>query len=93
MTMTVYVGVPMWPYRNYIMCHMFADTDEELEDMARKIGLDPAWIQKPRASIGPHYDISKSKRNKAILFGAVACEDISEEVDAFDKVEEARASN
>lgn len=91
--MTVYVGVPMWPYRSYIMCHMFADTDEELEDMARTIGMDPAWRQKPRDSIGPHYDIAKSKRAIAIRFGAEACDNIAEEVEAFKKVETFRASN
>lgn len=90
--MTVYVGVPMWPYRNYIMCHMFADTDQELETMARWIDLDPKWIQKPRASIGPHYDIAKSKREIAIRFGAIACNDIDQEVEAFEKVKANRAS-
>lgn len=82
----------MWPYRNWIMCHMFADTDEELESIARKIGLSPSWVQKPRASIGPHYDIAESKRKLAIKCGAVACDSIGEEVEAFDKVKVFRAS-
>lgn len=81
----------MWPFRGMIMCHMFADTDEELEDMARKIGLSPAWIQKPRESIGPHYDISKSKRAWAVLNGAIACDDLEAEVEAFETVENNRA--
>lgn len=88
--MTVYVGVPMWQYGRMIMCHMFADTDEELREMADKIGVARRWEQKPRASIGPHYDIAKSKRALAIQHGAVACDTVEEEVDAFAAVEEAR---
>jgi hypothetical protein len=72
------------------MCHMFATTNEELEEIARKIGMNPAWQQKPRASIGPHYDLAKSKRELAIKHGAVACDNIEAEVRAFEEVEEAR---
>lgn len=85
--MSVYVGVSMWPFRGMIMCHMFADTDDELRDMAHKIGMKREWEQKPRDSIGPHYDIAKSKRSLAIRYGAVACDTIEAEVDAFEKVE------
>jgi len=88
--MTVYVGVAMWPFRGMIMCHMFADTDEELEAMARKLGLRESWRQKPRESIGPHYDIATSKRHQAIRLGAVACDTIEDEVAAFDAVELSR---
>jgi chromosome condensin MukBEF complex kleisin-like MukF subunit len=80
----------MWPFGRMIMCHMFADTNEELEAMARKLGLRESWRQKPRASIGPHYDIATSKRNQAIRLGAVACDTIEAEVAAFDRVEESR---
>lgn len=89
--MTVYVGVPMWPFKHWIMCHMFADTDEELNAMAKKIGLRPEWIQAPRDSIGPHYDISENMRRAAIKKGAVACDDIRSEVDAFELVRRNRA--
>lgn len=85
--MSVYVGVPMWPYRGWIMCHMFADTDEELELMARRIGLNHSWIQEPRESIGPHYDIAESKRALAIKAGATACDDLEAEMEALQKVE------
>src|SRR3954471_3664154 len=87
---TVYVGVPMWPFGRMIMCHMFASTDEELREMADKIGVARRWEQKPRASIGPHYDLSKSKRVVAIRHGAVACDDLASEVDAFEQVERDR---
>lgn len=89
--MTVYVGVPMWPFRGMVMCHMFADTDEELEEMARKLGLKKEWQQKPRESIGPHYDIAKSKRSQAVKLGAVACDTLEDEADALDSVEEFRS--
>lgn len=82
----------MWPFGRMIMCHMFATTDDELEEMARKLGMREAWRQKPRASIGPHYDVAKGKRAEAIKMGAIACDTLEEEVDAFDLVERARAS-
>lgn len=90
--MTVYVGVAMWPFRGMTMCHMFADTDEELEVMARKLGLKEIWRQKPRASIGPHYDIATSKRHQAIRLGAIGCNTIEAEVAAFGTVELSRRS-
>lgn len=89
--MPVYVGVSMWPFRNMIMCHMFATTNEELEEMRKKLQLSKSWEQKPRASIGPHYDIAKSKRAEAIRFGAIACDTIEEEIDAFIIVENHRS--
>jgi hypothetical protein len=48
------------------MSHMVADTDVELHAMADKIGVARKWFQ------GDHYDICKSKRARAIQFGAVA---------------------
>lgn len=75
------------------MCHMFATSDEELDEMRRKIGLQKSWEQKPRDSIGPHYDIAKSKRALAIMNGAIPCDTFEEEVDAFDTVERARLTS
>lgn len=83
--MAIYVGVSMWPFRNFIMCHMFADTEEELDEMADKIGLNKSWKQK-RHTGDVHYDISKSKRELAVKQGAIACNTIAEEVDAWEKV-------
>ncbi len=47
------------------MCHMIADTDEELRAMAQKIGVRQSWHQ------GDHFDICLSKRELAVRFGAV----------------------
>lgn len=66
--MSVYVDECIWPYGRMLMCHMLADTDEELHAMALKIGVNRKWHQNDRYS---HYDICKSKRAKAVLFGAI----------------------
>jgi hypothetical protein len=87
--MTVYVGVPMWPFRGMIMCHMFATTEGELDEMARKLGLRESWKQGKdydRAGSLIHYDIAKSKRSQAISLGAVALDEIWQEADALDEV-------
>lgn len=70
--MSVYVDPPFHRYRRghrtYHMCHMMADTLEELFDMVNRIGVDPKWFQEGRY---PHFDICKSKRELAIQNGAI----------------------
>lgn len=67
--MTVYVDKARNNYQNMIMCHMIADTIEELHAMADTIGVQRRWFQdKPSAQ---HYDIALSKRHLAIKNGAV----------------------
>lgn len=51
------------------MCHLIADSDEELHAMAARIGMKPEWHQKP-GTHHSHYDIAMSKRKLAIHFGA-----------------------
>ena len=54
------------------MSHMIADTEEELLDMADKIGVARKWIQHQEYGKGwVHFDISISARKKAIKAGAV----------------------
>lgn len=48
-----------------VMCHMVADTEDELHAMARIIGVPRRWYQ------GDHHDICRSKRERAIRAGAV----------------------
>lgn len=88
--MPVYVGVPMWEFRNMIMCHMVADSREELETMARKLGLKKEWIQESKRETGigslVHYDVSKSKRGTAIKLGAIPLDDLHSEFDVLDRL-------
>lgn len=52
-----------------IMCHMIADSSEELLQMADKIGVKRKWIQKPGTK-HEHFDICLSKKKLAIKEGA-----------------------
>jgi hypothetical protein len=51
-------------------CHLTADTIEELEAMARRLNLNPKWIQDAK-EVSVHYDLVPSKRSQAIKLGAV----------------------
>lgn len=68
--MTVYVDDMRAKFGRMIMCHMLADTDEELHAMAARIGVQRRWHQKPGTHLS-HYDICLSKRALAVRFGAV----------------------
>jgi hypothetical protein len=48
---------------------MWADTQEELHEMAQAIGMKRAWYQDH--TIVPHYDLVPTRRRKAIELGAV----------------------
>jgi len=65
----VYVDSMQAPYGNMIMCHMIADTTEELLKMADDIGVKRKWIQYPGTN-KEHFDICLSKKWKAIMLGA-----------------------
>jgi hypothetical protein len=69
--MTVYVDDMRAPFGRMVMCHMLADTDEELHAMAAKIGVARRWWQSPEKTSGSHYDIALSKRALAVAGGAV----------------------
>jgi len=68
---TVYVDNMAAQFGRMKMCHMIADTDEELHAMADKIGVARKWWQSPEKTSGSHYDITQSKRKLAIAAGAV----------------------
>jgi hypothetical protein len=67
--MAVYVDRPAHNYGRMIMCHMIADTLEELHEMAAAIGIARKWFQETASF--PHYDICKSKRAAAVKEGAI----------------------
>lgn len=60
----VYVDTMKARLGRMTMCHMIADTAEELHLMAARIGVKRRWYQ------GDHYDICQSMKKKAIAFGA-----------------------
>ena len=52
-----------WRYPEH--CHMMADSDKELEEMARLCRLPNQWRH------GNHYDLTANKRRLAIARGAI----------------------
>lgn len=68
--MTVYVDDMRAKYGRLIMCHMIADTEEELLAMADKIEVARKWHQHP-GFYDSHFDIALSKRALAVAAGAV----------------------
>jgi hypothetical protein len=67
---TVYVDTMRARYGRMVMCHMLADSDDELHAMAERIGLSRRWHQKPDTP-SSHYDICLAKRALALKAGAV----------------------
>jgi hypothetical protein len=55
-------------FKNKPSCHLWADSLEELHVFATRLGLKRAWFQDhPKL---PHYDLVKSRRDKAVRLGA-----------------------
>jgi hypothetical protein len=67
--MTVYVDRPIHRFRHMLMCHMLADSPQELHAMADRIGIARKWYQHDAST--PHYDVPEEKRAAAIAAGAV----------------------
>ena len=68
--MTVYVDDMRAPFGRMVMCHMAADTTEELLEMADRIGVQRKWLQKA-GQWDEHFDISLAKRALAVKNGAI----------------------
>lgn len=68
--MSVYVDNAYLPFRNLKMCHLVADTSEELRAFAIRIGCRPEWIQQV-GTPHEHLDVSVRKRMHAVTAGAV----------------------
>lgn len=66
--MSVYVDDYQGKLGRMVMCHMLADTVDELHAFAARLGLRREWFQLGSA---PHYDVSKEKRALAIKLGAI----------------------
>jgi len=69
--MTVYVDTARHAFRGYIMCHMTADSLDEIHHMAQRIGMERRWFQTPPKASHPHYDIPEDRRARALDLGAV----------------------
>lgn len=68
--MSVYVDDMTAAYRGMTMCHMGADTTEELLAMADLIGVQRKWIQSA-GTWREHFDICLTKRARAVRLGAI----------------------
>jgi Protein of unknown function (DUF4031) len=78
--MSVYVDGAQNAFGRMKMCHMLADTYEELIAMADKIGVQRKWYQGLAKASSPHFDIAQSKRALAVARGAI-------EIDRYKLVE------
>lgn len=67
--MACYVDNMRAPHRGYIMCHLVADTTEELLAMVDKIGVKREYIQ-DAGTYREHFDIALSKKKLALQNGA-----------------------
>lgn len=62
--------------------HLMADSDDELNTFAIKLGLKRSWAQMP-GTWESHYDVTDALRRKAIALGAVPIGCLSEEMLMF----------
>lgn len=77
--MACYVDDVRYTFNQMVMCHLWADTLDELLAMVDKIGVQRKWIQgHPTLSMSKykhaswvHFDISLSKKKLALEHGAV----------------------
>lgn len=72
--MSVYVDDMEAPFGNMVMCHMWADSLDELMMMVDVIGVQRKWLQQPPKASWVHFDIAKSKRALAVKAGAIECD-------------------
>ena len=63
----VYVDNYRAPFRGMRMSHLAADSVEELDEFAGRLGLSRDWRQDGSFV---HYDVSEGKRQQAIKMGA-----------------------
>lgn len=69
--MAVYIDDMFAKYRGMLMCHMIADSNEELLNMVDNIGVQRKYLQ-CAGTYKEHFDICSSKRELAIKkYGAI----------------------
>ena len=69
--MSVYVDNMNAPFGRMVMCHLWADTHDELLAMVDRIGVQRKWLQQPPKASWVHFDIALSKKALAIKAGAI----------------------
>lgn len=70
--MSVYIDSANIKYGRMVMCHMIADTLDELHTMAEAIGMKREWFQDKGKFM--HYDVCKMRKKKALELGAILLE-------------------
>jgi len=90
--MSVYVDNIKAQYGRMVMCHMIADSHQELLEIVDKIGVDRRWIQR-RGTQLEHFDISLSKRKLAVANGAreITARELFNKINARDQKVESPA--
>lgn len=68
--MSVYVDEARWPWKGKMWAHLWADTEIELHDFAKRLGLRRSWFQDKNPRFN-HYDVTSNKRRRALAAGAV----------------------
>lgn len=68
--MTVYVDDARVAYGRMKMCHMMADSTEELIAMAESVGVHRRHLQFASTE-REHFDVCLSSRRKAVSLGAI----------------------
>ncbi|MGA2491888.1 MAG: DUF4031 domain-containing protein [Roseiarcus sp.] len=69
--MTVYVDDVRHSFGRMIMCHMWADSLDDLLAMADAIGVQRKWLQRPPKASWIHFDVSLGVKAKALRRGAI----------------------
>ena len=67
--MAIYIDNVQIEWRGNKWCHMVADSIDELQFFAKKIGLKSEWFQ--TSGSYPHYDVTIETRIYALKLGAV----------------------
>jgi hypothetical protein len=69
--MTVYVDDVRHNFGNMVMCHCWADTEDELLAMMDRVGVQRRWIQRPPKASWVHFDIALVKKDLVLKAGGV----------------------